>query len=293
MTPHPSSSTPHLVCLHGWGLHGGIWTDVRHRLGERSLLSPDLPGYGATPMVSPYTADTLADALAAVMPPACVVLGWSLGGMVALAWAARRPEQVRALVLVGTTPAFVNRDGWTRGLAPGVLDGFARDLSRDYRATLLRFLALQARGGEAAREVVGRLRSLVFQRGEPHPEVLAAGLELLRSVDLRSRVGQVRCPALVVHGGHDTLCPWQAGRWLAEHLPQARLALHERASHAPFLSHPEWFDTALAGFLSHLHEPATSMEVSAPDASRGCGSAFRPTIRARARPMTDRTLRDE
>ncbi len=280
MTPHPSPPTPHLVCLHGWGLHGGIWSELAARLPDWRLLAPDLPGYGATPTVSPYTVKTLADALAAVMPPTCVVLGWSLGGMVALAWAARRPEQVRALVLVGTTPVFVNRDGWTEGLATEVLDKFARDLTHDYRATLMRFLALQARGGEAAREVIGRLRSLVFKRGEPHPEVLAAGLELLRSVDLRPQVGRVRCPTLVVHGGHDTLCPWQAGRWLAEHLPQAQLALHERASHAPFLSHPEWFDATLAGFLSHLHEPASSMEASAPDESSGCGSTFRPRISA-------------
>jgi pimeloyl-[acyl-carrier protein] methyl ester esterase len=239
-----------LVCLHGWGLNGGIWSEIRP--DGRSLLAPDLPGHGATPTLSPYTAEALADHLAAAMPPACVVLGWSLGGMVALAWAARRPQQVRALVLVGTTPAFVNKPDWTLGLAPEVLEGFARDLERDYRATLMRFLALQARGGEAARRVIERLRATLFARGEPDPAVLAAGLELLRSVDLRQQVGQVCCPTLVVHGGHDTLCPPEAGRWLAQHLPHARLALHARAAHAPFLSHPEWFDSTLAAFLTDM-----------------------------------------
>ena len=135
----------------------------------------------------------------------------------------------------------------------GVLDGFARDLGRDYRATLLRFLVLQARGGEAAREVIARLRTTLFARGEPDPAVLAAGLELLRGVDLRALVGQVRCPTLIVHGGHDTLCPVAAGRWLAGRLPQARLAVHARAAHAPFLSHPEWFSATLSDFLSQVN----------------------------------------
>lgn len=254
MTPHPSTRTPPLVFLHGWGLHGGIWADVCARLRDLPCLTPDLPGYGASPMVTPYTADTLADGLAAHMPPECVVVGWSLGGMVALAWAARWPKQVRALVLIGTTPAFVNRDDWTLGLEPEVLNGFARDLVNDYRATLMRFLALQARGGEAARTVIGRMRALVFERGEPDPGALAAGVELLRTVDLRRQVETVRCPTLVVHGGHDTLCPLAAGRWLAERLPHGRLAANERAAHAPFLSHPEWFDTTVTAFLSHRHE---------------------------------------
>ncbi len=252
MIPLSARSTLPIVCLHGWGLHGGIWAELRQRFGSWPIHTPDLPGYGHTPMVTPYTAEGLADRLAECLPPACIVLGWSLGGMVAIAWAARRPAQVKALVLIGTTPAFVNQDDWAFGLAPEVLDAFARELLHDPRATLLRFLALQARGGEAARQVIARLRTQVFEAGEPTPAVLAAGLELLRTVDLRQQIGRVRCPALVVHGGHDTVCPPQAGRWLAEHLPRARLALHARAAHAPFLSHPQWFTTTLAAFLDEL-----------------------------------------
>jgi pimeloyl-[acyl-carrier protein] methyl ester esterase len=234
------------VYLHGWGLHGGIWSETQAILPGRA---PDLPGYGGAPSVSPYTAEALADAVAAGLDAPAHVLGWSLGGMVALALAARHPGKVEKLVLVGTSPAFVNRPGWTLGLAPEVLAGFAADLTRDHRATLLRFLALQARGGEAARNVVARLRQSLSARAEPPPAVLKAGLELLRTVDLRALVGEVACPALVVHGAHDTLCPIEAGEWLAEHLPRARLARQEGASHAPFLSHPHWFATVVAEFL--------------------------------------------
>lgn len=254
MSPAPSACAPPLVLLHGWGLHGGIWDDARARLGARPVITPDLPGYGDAPPLTPYGAETLADRLAASMPTVCIVVGWSMGGMVALAWAARHPQQVRALVLVGSTPAFVNRDDWALGLEPRVLEGFAAELSRDYRATLQRFLALQARGGDDARAVVARLRAKVFEHAEPDPAVLAAGLDLLRTVDLRPQAAQVRCPSLIVHGVHDTLCPVAAGQWLAEHLPRARLALHARAAHAPFLSHPEWFAGALTAFLDEPHE---------------------------------------
>ena len=234
------------VYLHGWGMHGGIWAETRHHLPG---TAPDLPGYGDAPMVQPYTADSLADAVAGTLPEPVNLVGWSMGGMVALALAARHPHKVSKLVLVGPSPAFVNRPGWDLGLAPEVLAGFANDLERDYRATLLRFLALQARGGDGARAVVGRLRETVFARGEPASEVLAAGLELLRTVDLRGVVQDVLCPTLVVHGAHDTLCPVEAGQWLAAQIPQARLAQQGGASHGPFISHPDWFGETVSEFV--------------------------------------------
>lgn len=235
-----------VVYLHGWGLSGGIWAEVA---GRRPGLAPDLPGYGATPTVTPYDPAGLADALAPTLPERCILVGWSMGGMAAQAWAARHPEQVAGLVLVATSPAFVNRTDWPHGLAPEVLAGFADSLATDYRATLLRFLSLQARGGDAARETIARLRESVFAHGEPSPATLAAGLTLLREVDLRAAAAEVRCPTLVIHGAYDQLCPAGAGEWLAAAIPGARLALHPRAAHAPFLSHPDWFAEQLAGFL--------------------------------------------
>lgn len=236
--------------LHGWGLHGGIWSGVLDALGPGRFEAPDLPGYGGQPGVSPYTAETLADAMAARYPGPRVLCGWSLGGMVALAWAARHPRQVRRLILVAASPAFVRRPGWGHAMEAATLADFARSLTEDWRGTLQRFLSLQARGGDEARGVIATLRQRVFERGEPDRAILAAGLELLARVDLRPLTDQARCPTLVVHGGYDTLCPPGAGEWLAENLPDARLVLHPRAAHAPFLSHPTWFLEQLGGFLN-------------------------------------------
>jgi len=241
---------PRLVFLHGWGLHGGIWQETAAGLaGEWVVDTPDLPGYGRTGSVSPYTARNLAESLSEQYPDPCILCGWSMGGMAALAWAAMRPEQVEGLILVGTSPVFMNRQDWLQGMAPEVLGGFAEALAQDYRATLLRFLSLQARGGDAAREVIGRLRKTVFSQGDPAPGVLASGLDLLAKVDLRRDVAQVACPTLIVHGGYDTLCPPGAADWLAAHIPQARLSRHPHAAHAPFQSHPDWFRDTLLEFL--------------------------------------------
>ena len=245
-TPPASCLLPPIRFLHGWGLHGAIWAET---MAAISGDAPDLPGYGAAGTVTPYTAESLADALAeGIDVPRCVV-GWSMGGMVALALAARHPGKVQRLVLVGASPSFVIRPGWGHGLEPGVVEGFARSLADDYRGTLQRFLTLQARGDEAARAVVTRLRESVLDGREPAPATLADGMSLLREVDLRDTATAVRCPTLVVHGAYDALCPVAAGRWLAAFIPGARLAEHARAGHAPFLSHPAWFAATLRDFL--------------------------------------------
>ena len=56
-------------------------------------------------------------------------------------------------------------------------------------------------------------------------------------------------PALVIHGERDRFAPLGAARFLAGHLPQARLEIVRAAGHAPFLSHPELFLEQLRGFI--------------------------------------------
>ncbi|MGH6693250.1 MAG: alpha/beta fold hydrolase, partial [Gammaproteobacteria bacterium] len=103
----------HVVLLHGWGSDAGVWDDLAGRLGPQLRVHvPDLPGYGAAPAGARYTLEAMADTVARGAPRRCQVVGWSLGGEVALAWALRAPRQVRRLALIGATPCFASRPGW-------------------------------------------------------------------------------------------------------------------------------------------------------------------------------------
>jgi pimeloyl-[acyl-carrier protein] methyl ester esterase len=177
------------------------------------------------------------------------VVGWSLGGQLAIAWAFARPERMARLVLVATTPRFVEGLGWDCAMARATLERFAAELEAGWRATVLRFLTLQLRGSEHGHAALAAMRRELFARGEPVPSVLREALALLATTDLRGRVGELAPPALVVAGTRDTLVPTSACRWLAAAVPNGRLAAIEGAAHAPFLSHPEAFGGVLAAFL--------------------------------------------
>lgn len=241
---------PDLVMIHGWGMHGGVWGPVLEPLAASFRLHlVDLPGLGHSLAVTPYELETLSGAIAQSVPDAVAVCGWSLGGQVALRWALDKPEQVKKLVLVGATPKFVNDGDWNSGIEAEIFRQFATQVQQDYRGTLSKFLALQAHGGDASKETIRRLREQFFQRGEPEPKDLQAGLEILLQTDLRAEVDRMHTPTLILHGDYDMLAPVAAARWLSEYLPDARLQICKGASHAPFLSHPAWFVERMKEFL--------------------------------------------
>jgi pimeloyl-[acyl-carrier protein] methyl ester esterase len=263
-----------LLLIHGWGMHGGMWSSVAEKLAQHfRVMAVDLPGHGysvnnqrckvqgarskeqdsACPLnlePSDLALDAIVDELSAQFDEPLTICGWSLGGQIALRWAKRHPQQVSRLVTVASTPSFVRRAGWNHALSVEILEEFAANLQQNYMQTLRRFLSLQMRGSEQEREILAVLREALFNRGEPDLEALQAGLDILRSSDLRSALPDVNQPALVLAGERDTLIPLQASQYLASNTPNGRLAVIGGAAHAPFLSHPDEFVRHVVDFLN-------------------------------------------
>jgi pimeloyl-[acyl-carrier protein] methyl ester esterase len=241
-----------LLLIHGWGMHGGVWEDVAQKLAaEFRVHSVDLPGHGKSPWIKDQGTkiENWVDALSAQFTEPINVCGWSLGGQIALHWAAREPAKVRRLILVGSTPCFTRRKDWLFGIESDVLERFAAELEHNHVATLRRFIALQLRGSENERELLALMRERLFSRGEPEKDALRGGLEILREVDLRGELAEIRQPTLVIAGGRDKLTPPAASNYLAQVMPSARVVEVEGAAHAPFLSHPEIFIEQVKNFL--------------------------------------------
>ena len=239
-----------LLLIHGWGMHAGVWEDTAQKLSANFRVhSVDLPGYGYSKAISASTLDEIVGTLSATFAEPVTVCGWSLGGQIALRWAAREPDKVQRLVLVASTPCFARRADWSSGMDNKVLRQFAADLEQNYTATLRRFIALQLRGSENERELLAQLRERLFSRGEPDLGALRAGLDILRDDDLRAELPAIAQPTLVIAGERDKLTPPEASSWLAQAMPAARLAIIAGAAHAPFLSHPDHFVDQLKSFL--------------------------------------------
>lgn len=245
-----SGSGAPLVLLHGWGMHGGVWADVAQKLAEDfQVHSVDLPGNGASAALPETNLDALVQVLSARFGEPLSVCGWSLGGQVALHWAAREPDKVRRLILVASTPCFAEREDWAFGMESAVLEKFAAELEVNHAATLRRFISLQLRGSENERELLMLLRERLFNRGEPDMRALRGGLDILRDADQRAELQCIRQPTLVVAGERDKLTVPAASRYMAQAMPTARMVEVAGAAHAPFLSHAEIFVEHVKRFL--------------------------------------------
>lgn len=241
---------PDLVLLHGWGLHSGAWDETLPTLARRARVHAiDLPGHGHSHTHGAAAFDQATDELAALIPAGATVCGWSLGALFAQRLALRHPGRVGRLVLVGATPCFAARADWPHAMAHDTLAGFAAGLAEDRDATLARFVRLNALHGARGREAIRSFTERLSQRGAPDGSALAVGLAWLRDTDLRSDAPHIAQPTLVVHGARDALAPVEAGRWLALHIPGARLHEIADAAHLPFFSHRESFVAALEPYL--------------------------------------------
>ncbi len=252
-----------IVLLHGWALNLRVFDALARTLAHRfTVLAIDLPGHGRSTEPSTlasegWTLQRLAALIAPQLPQDSLLLGWSLGGQVALQIALDAPQRVAALALVSTTPRFVRDLDWPHGIAAGVLAHIAEHLGTDYRGTVRDFLDLQVRGSRAALTALATLQSALSSHGETSPGVLARALEVLHHADLRGRLDGITAPALVLSGQYDRVTPLAAALALAAGLRQARHHEFARSGHAPFLSHAAEFESLLRSFAAQIYGVST------------------------------------
>jgi pimeloyl-[acyl-carrier protein] methyl ester esterase len=252
-----SGTGPPLVLLHGWGMNLRVFDPLREALAAQfTVTALDLPGHGRSPWPESLSGAQLLAQLATQLPPDSTLVGWSLGGQLALQLAADPALAVQRLVLIASTPRFVRSPDWAHGLADQTVLDFAAQLARDPERTVDSFLELQVRGGAAAGAVLTSLTRALREQGGAQPAALRFGLGLLQHNDLRALASRLPVPALVIGGEYDRVTPPQAAQALARLLPRAALRVLRRAGHVPFLSHREEVLAAMLEFAAERQDSA-------------------------------------
>lgn len=234
-----------LVLLHGWAMSSAVFTESMEVLAEDfRVLAPDLRGHGASDGGDGYAlgdfAADLREWLTSLEINTFSLLGWSMGGQLALELCRAMAENVDRLILVGSTPRFAAGDDWRQGLPDVQVRTMARNLNRNYLKTMGDFFELMFTGETVATQRNREVIDFAVRGGRlPEPAVALASLETLRSVDQRPLLAEIACPTLVMHGELDVITLPGAGRYLAAKIPDARLVQLPGLSHAPFLSCPQ------------------------------------------------------
>lgn len=239
---HQGQGLP-ILCLHGHPGNGASMRVFTHHLASRyHTLAPDLRGYGRSRTHQPFDMSAHVDDLVAVMdayaPEQCLVLGWSLGGILAMELALRYPNRIAGLILIATAarprsnhPPVTWQDYLYTGLASlvnRVRPGWPWVINTLGRRSLYRYL-LQQHSEYAYQKLAFEGLPAYFQTSRWADRALAQALH--QGYDRLSDIPQIDAPCLVIAGACDCHITAQSSRETAEHLPNSQFREYPQAAH--------------------------------------------------------------
>jgi 3-oxoadipate enol-lactonase len=235
---------PVIVCVHGFCQSSLYWEPIIERVGSSGAraIAVDLPGFGASADAPGlYTMEGYADRIAALLDaleiPQIVLIGGSMGGVVAQHFALRHPERLIRLILVATGAQTPDPDG-----ALAKADILAqRPLSDDdIRRTVEGFFHQQPTDAEKR-----HYESVV--RATSRMAAVEAARSNARSNTL-DQLGSIHVPTLILQGRHDHGRTPEHGAFMCTRIPDAELAILEQSGHTPQLEEPEAFARVVIPF---------------------------------------------
>jgi pimeloyl-ACP methyl ester carboxylesterase len=236
-----------ILLIHGAGMSACSWTNQLRGLAPGlRVVAMDLPGHGASDAKPDAGLEDYADAASRLIDALGVgpvfVAGHSLGGAVALTLAARRPDQVKALILISTCAKLSKYSA-----AMDTLLGYVPQTLRSMvffstaRSTLFSI-------GASNRAIQQGLKDL---RSCP-PETIRRDIAAAKAMDLEEVAQKVRVPTLILCGTADVLTPVATSHRLAALIPGSRIHLVNGAGHMLPLEAPERVDREILEFVESV-----------------------------------------
>ena len=282
------SGGPVVVAVHGLGGSAYNWSAIAPLLTDRCrVLAPDLAGHGFTQSRGRSTSvranRLLLHRFVEAVPASPVILvGNSMGGMVALLEAEAAPDAVAGLVLIDAALPFI----------PALPDPLVAGLFTAYATPGVgRFIMSRRRAMSAEKQVAMVLGICCADPSRVPAEVVAEHVELarrraglvnverdflvaarsvvatagpVRGMSYRRGIGSVRAPVLLVHGDRDRLVPLAASRAVARRHPSWQLVVVPGVGHVPQLEAPRETADAVLGWLDAAGSPAAAAATHAP-----------------------------
>ncbi|HLN04856.1 MAG TPA: alpha/beta hydrolase [Acidimicrobiales bacterium] len=244
-----------LLLLHGWSMSGRFFERQIDRFAsEYRVVVPDYRGHGESEKVlsghtvEQYGADVhaLTAALGIERP---VVLGWSMGAMVAYEYLKLAGErELTGLVVVDQGASDFKWPDYPDGVFSAEdLAHTNKELQTDHGALAAEFVDLMLHEPDAG------TRSWMVEEMLKCPPAIAGSILLDQTVrDDRALIASLRLPTLVVFGEDPKLNDPSAGRWIADQIPGARFEVVAASSHCPFYEQADEFNALVAAFVADL-----------------------------------------
>lgn len=234
-----------ITLLPGWTMSPANLQPLRAALLE--AMPQASVSLQALPPMQLSSLETDLSSLAQQLTPG-VLVGWSLGGMLAVQLHRRFPEHFPRVITLASNACFVERNDWPQAMSRANFKSFYQDYRDEPGKTLKRFALLVTQGGADARQ-----QAKALEWDSLSDEQRLHALAVLGLIDNRVALREPAAPILHCLGAHDALVPAAAAELLADVHQGSAVRVHPTASHALPLEQPLWLAAEIAGWLEAPH----------------------------------------
>ena len=246
------TGAPPIVLLHSFPLDSRVWEAQREALSDRfRVITPDLRGWGQSKSSDPFTIESYADDVHALLESIgekrVILGGVSMGGYISMAYAKKYPADLVGLILVDTRAEADTPEGReTRDRMIELVRSKGSEAIAT--ATLPKMFApatVSSRG-----DVTDAYRAIATSQS---PVTIANALAALRDrPDFRDTLGSIAVPTLILVGDQDATTPPANAETLNKSIPRSQLVTIKNAGHQTPMEQPEQVTAAIRDFASKL-----------------------------------------
>lgn len=261
----------HLVMLHGFGCDSRIFASIGTKLSkDYDVLMVDLPGHGQTKgkfESFSFAAYSILHALDQYLGEPYSLLGWSMGGQVALEMLKHsknrneteeetcdcgRPHHhehkqghIASLILVSATPKFVASDDFKIGMNAAVFKKFLKNIESGHEKALADFFRLMfTKEEEDGSKYVDELMKYI-----PSQETLKECMDSFKRFDERHVLPAINIPTLIMAGDSDKIIDPKASFYMSQEIKNSSLKIYKSAGHAPHITREKEMIDEISKFL--------------------------------------------
>ncbi|MAS00050.1 MAG: hypothetical protein CMH24_01590 [Nitrosomonadales bacterium] len=239
-----------VVLIHGWGMSGRIWEDLSETMRiNYKLFIIDLPGMGKSPLLKIYKINNVIKEIRKHIPSKVIMIGWSLGGQIAMKYALQYPGSIKNLICVSSTPSFICNSGWDFGMDKKIFLGFKKELKDNWKKTLKNFFLLQLIKNKEQKNILKRFEKHYINEKPGLKLGLEKSLNILEDNDLRNDIKKIQIPTLIITGKKDNICSYKASIWLHSEIKDSKLFIFESEGHIPFINNKKKFFQIIHQFI--------------------------------------------
>lgn len=240
-----------IIFIHGWAMNKDVFKPFFKKLDKNKyqLLFFDLPEMDENDAWE-NCINQISDTIQDFNFDSFDLFGWSLGGQVAIEICRLNMTKVKKIILASSTPLFVNNDFWKFGLNEVIFENFAKSIMYDQKKTLINFFNLQLLGQENKKTILKYLTNYVATQNL-NINSLKFYLSHMKNNNFLTFMDNINCDIHLIAGDQDKIVPIESQTFMQKNIRNVKTTLFiNKASHVPFLSHPEECATYLDDIYS-------------------------------------------